>query len=373
MKSNHPSHQLIRNSCVKYSGRVLLFVLALIQIGHLGWAQKRNLPASQAPILQWSTTTTGDTVSALGQNIDCMLQAQNGDYWFGSNGDGVYRYNGKTLIRFTERSGLCSNFILNIQEDRKGNLWLTTREGFCRYNGKSFTDFTHYITNAPYGKLPALRDGLFFGHLKGICYSDGQNFTNFTIQPVDYRPLPHDWNRPYSMYSALIDQAGILWLGTQSKGVCRYDGKTPTYLVDKDLAGPAVRTLFQDKKGILWFGNNGGGLYRYDGKTLSNITEEKGLGNPEFLKGQLHNKPGSLARVFSIHEDRAGNLWIGTIDAGLWRYDGTTLLNYTTKDGLPGNSIWKIYKDKAGELWFVVNGHWVCTFNGKTFTKQLFH
>ncbi|MFM7838959.1 MAG: two-component regulator propeller domain-containing protein, partial [Chitinophagaceae bacterium] len=225
---------------------------------------------------------------------------------------------------------------------------------------------------APYGKLPALRDGLFFGHHKGICYSDGQTFINFTIQPDDYRPLPYNWNRPYSLYSALIDQAGILWFGTQSQGVCRYDGKTLTYLVEKDLAGPAVRTLFQDKKGILWFGNNGGGLYRYDGKTLSNITEEKGLGNPEFLKGQLNNKPGSLARVFSIHEDRTGNLWIGTVDAGVWRYDGTTLVNYTTKDGLPGNSIWKIYKDKAGELWFLVNGQGVCTFNGKSFTTHLF-
>ena len=123
----------------------------------------------------------------------------------------------------------------------------------------------------------------------------------------------------------------------------------------------------------LWFGNNGGGLFRYDGNSLANITEEKGLGNPEFLRGgKFADKLGTLARVWAINEDNEGNLWIGTIDSGLWLYDGTRLTNFTTQNGLTGNAIWAIYKDKKGELWFVTNGNTVCKITGKSFTTVTF-
>lgn len=48
----------------------------------------------------------------------------------------------------------------------------------------------------------------------------------------------------------------------------------------------------------------------------------------------MSDKHGTLARVWTINEDNNGNLWIGTIDACVWRYDGKNLTNYTTKDGL---------------------------------------
>jgi ligand-binding sensor domain-containing protein len=114
-------------------------------------------------------------------------------------------------------------------------------------------------------------------------------------------------------------------------------------------------------------------LFCYDGKTLRNITEENGLENLEFRKGIPNNKMGSLARVWSINDDKQGNIWIGTIDAGVWKYDGKKLINYTTKDGLAGNSIWKIYKDNNGELWFVTDGNSICKIKDNKFVKYEFY
>jgi len=315
----------------------------------------------------------GDTVAAPGKNIDCMFQDRNGNYWFASNGEGVFLYNGSTLTHVTVKHGLCSNFVLSVQQDVNGNIWFSTRDGFCAFNGTTFTDYTQTIINAPAGNLQYVKGGLFFNHMDGICFYNGKTFINFVIHPYNYRPEPNNMNRPYGVYSTLADKAGNIWFGTQSQGVCRYDGTNFTYLTDKNLAGPAVRTLFEDRTGTLWFGNNGGGLFRYDGKTLSNITEERNLGNPEFLKGNFNDKPGSLARVWAINEDAEGNLWIGTIDAGLWKYDGTRLTNYSSRDGLGGDATWYIYKDRQGKLWFVINGETVCTFNGQTFTPFQFH
>ncbi|MDB5125858.1 two-component regulator propeller domain-containing protein [Mucilaginibacter sp.] len=158
-------------------------------------------------------------------------------------------------------------------------------------------------------------------------------------------------------------------------GVCRYDGKIFTWLTAKGLAGPAVRGLLEDKNENLWFGNNGYGLFRYDGKSITNVTQEKGLGNDEFFKtSKVSGKPGlgTMARVSTINEDESGAIWLGTFDAGVWRYDGNKLTNYTTKDGLTSNAINTIYKDTKGKLWFGTYGAGVCIFNGVSFTSFAF-
>lgn len=311
----------------------------------------------------------GDTVRALGKNIDCLLQDAKGNYWFATNGDGIYRYDGKILVQFTEKDGLCCKYVFSLQEDSHGNIWISTHDGICRYDGTGFVNFTDSMSKAVNTAPPYKKSGIFFSQLNNVSFYDGQAFTNFIIHPSSYKPEPSSLNRPYGVYSTLIDKDNNIWFGTQSKGVCRYDGKSFQYFTEKNLEGPAVRCVFQDKAGNLWFGNNGGGLFHYDGTTLRNITEEQGLTNLEFLHGKkLGDKPGSLARVFAINEDSEGNLWIGTADAGVWKYDGKTLKNYTTKDGLGKNSVIAMYKDKQGTLWFA-DMDAVYTFNGSAFTK----
>jgi ligand-binding sensor domain-containing protein len=330
----------------------------------------KDTQTSENKTRQPSVFIIGDTVARLGKDSSCMLQDNKNNYWFACNGQGVYRYDGKTLLNITDKDGLCSNFVTKIEEELNGNLWFSTRDGICSFNGSYFTNYTDSIANAPVKKLKYTANGLLFNQLNSICFYDGLSFTNFVIHPDEYKPPLNTMYRPYSIYSTLADTAGNVWFGTQEKGVCRYDDQSFFWLTEKDLAGPAVRCMFQDKAGILWFGNNGGGLFRYDGKSLRNITEENNLGNDEFLKLQQPlDKPESLARVWTLNDDSLGNLWIGTIDAGVWKYDGTKLTNYNTAHGLTGNAVWTIYKDKKGELWFVVNGEDLFKFNGTTFTK----
>jgi ligand-binding sensor domain-containing protein len=331
-----------------------------------------QLPSGPDPLRLFPSVAVGDTVRTLGKDIGGMVQDAGGNTWFASNGQGIYRYDGRTMVNFTKKHGLISDFATDIQRDVNGHLWITTRDGIGRFDGVVFTDQTENIRNAPSGSPRVTKRGLFFGHPDGVVYFNGSSFTRFAIHPPSYAPAPSNMNRPYSVYSTLVDDKGVAWFGTQSEGVARYDGGKITYVTGKKLDGAAVRSMFQDRNGIVWFGNNGGGLFRYDGRTLTNVTDELGLGNPEFLKGRPVNKPGSLARVWSINEDRNGDLWVGTIDAGAWRYNGNRWTNYTTADGLAGDAIWKIFKDDRGELWFITNGDALCRFNGKGFTKQTF-
>jgi ligand-binding sensor domain-containing protein len=74
--------------------------------------------------------------------------------------------------------------------------------------------------------------------------------------------------------------------------------------------------------------------------------------------------------VFTIAEDDEGNIWFGDRDAGIWKYDGVRMSNYTTKDGLANDHALSICKDDQGVLWFGMEDGKVYTFNGKTFEKQ---
>jgi len=317
--------------------------------------------------------TRSDSASALNglKSIDYIFQDSHNNYWIASNGQGVYYYDGKTTRHYTVADGLPSDDVWTIQEDARHTLWFSTRDGFAQFDGKGFRDLTFLIHHAPLGQPVFDQKGIFFPHLNGVCYYDGVVFTNLRITPPDYKDPETNLYRPFGVYCTLLDSDGKLYLGTQEKGVGIKEGTSVRFLKEHDLAGPAVRTIFKDSKGIFWFGNNGGGLFRFDGTTLRNITEEQNLSNAEFLHGKtLVDKPGSLARVFAINEDKNGNLWIGTADAGVWKMDTTgQLSNYTEKDGLSGKQVTGIFKNRMGELMFVSNGDMISVFDGLRFTK----
>ena len=311
--------------------------------------------------------------NSIDKNIRSIFQDKNGNYWFGTNGAGVYRFDSKTLTQFTMKDGLADNQVINIQEDDLGNIWFGAGTfGISKFDGEKFTilNNTVNITNGKETYWKSSNNDLWF-------YAGGGVF-KYSNSSLDYLPFDPSsssaqTNTPfllsrYGVYSILKDKKGNVWFGTQAEGVCRYDGKTLTWFKEKGLSGPAVLALFEDSKGNLWFGNNGTGLFRYDGKTLTNFTEEKVLINVDF---RAFEKPGfgTLARIYSINEDNNGNIWIGTVDAGVWKYDGNKLTNYTTKDGLTSNAVNTIYKDKKGELWFGTDGHGICRYNGTTFSE----
>lgn len=116
--------------------------------------------------------------------------------------------------------------------------------------------------------------------------------------------------------------------------------------------GEYVVNIFEDSKGNLWFGTLEKGVAKYDGKTLTYLTMTDGL-------------PSN--RVVSMVEDLQGNLWFGT-GSGLSKYDGKMFTNFTTKDGLCDNSISNLLIDRKGDFWI---GTWggVCKFNGSSFTN----
>lgn len=86
--------------------------------------------------------------------IGCGFLDQAGNLWFGSNGEGVYCYDGNVFTHFTEKDGLDNNIVYAILEDNAGNIWVGTKTGLNRLSlsagktiGKTFTQVPIVITN----------------------------------------------------------------------------------------------------------------------------------------------------------------------------------------------------------------------------------
>ena len=71
--------------------------------------------------------------------------------------------------------------------------------------------------------------------------------------------------------------------------------------------------------------------------------------------------------VYAIYQDREGALWFGT-ENGVSRYDGRAFTSFTKRDGLAENWVNAIVEDRSGALWFgTKNG--VSRYDGRTFTS----
>lgn len=233
------------------------------------------------------------------QYIRSIFQDSKGNLWFGTIGEGVVKYDVKTLTYFSNPDGFSSNSVYSINEDKNGNLWFGTDQGVYKYAGKKFKNYNQ-------------KDGLMH---------------------VDI-----------SRKSILVDKSGTLWVGTHG-GVYRYDPSADSkgdqsFSLFQQLPPVNVAGIMEDRSGNIWFASSDKGVFRYDGKTISNIAEKEALGE---------NYAGGIA------QDKAGNMWF-TMKTGICKYDGNKFTEYTAKDGLGGTEFWGIYIERSGIIWVTARG-----------------
>ena len=56
--------------------------------------------------------------------------------------------------------------------------------------------------------------------------------------------------------------------------------------------------------------------------------------------------------IMVIYQDKKNNYWFGSWETGVYKYDGKSILNYTTEQGLPSNRIDEIKEDALGNIYF---------------------
>jgi ligand-binding sensor domain-containing protein len=71
-----------------------------------------------------------------------IIEDRNGNLWFGGEG-GLSRYDGKSFTYF--KDGLINPWVWSILEDKAGNFWVGTRAtGLYHFDGKAFIKYSEY-------------------------------------------------------------------------------------------------------------------------------------------------------------------------------------------------------------------------------------
>lgn len=288
--------------------------------------------------------------------VRSMYQDAKGNFWFGTNGNGIIRYDGKILETITTQGKRSCNAVREIVEDKAGNIWFGTDSGLIKYDGQKFTTFSEKegLQNNEIWALAIDRNGLIWvGSTGGVSHFDGKKFTPFLL------PESTVENPQYMLSSDLVlkfmeDKNGVMWMVTDGNGIFQYNKGEFTHLTQKNgLTDNNAADIFEDKQGNIWIGTFNGGVSKSDGKTYTHYTKEG------IIKG---------AEAYNFCEDSKGNIWFSAEGHGVYRYDGASFTQFTTENGLTNNVVQSILEDHKGQIWF---GTWqgICIYDGQKITN----
>ena len=249
--------------------------------------------------------------------------------------------------------------------DKQGNMWFTTlKEGVFKYDGVSFTNYTvedGLCANQVWTILEDKNGLLWFGTENGLCSFDGKRFNNIALPKPDKSSVQFPW-KIHGIISMIQDKQGIFWIGTTGNGAFRYDGKEFTSFLknegrihpDNGLYNNCINSILEDTLGNIWFSSfTHGGISKFDGKTMTHFGLENGLEDDMI--------------AFS-YMDKSGQLWFGTRDGGMSYFNGIDFTTIIENDHLCKNNMATMFEDSRGNFWvgsYARGG--ICLFNGDSF------
>lgn len=355
--------------------KLTLFLIVLITLfSCTGQGQGENTET------QTNFSMIGRLVTDLDDQIWAIYQDKKGDYWFGSNGKGVFHFDGKTLRQYSKQDGLIDDTIRGLQGDDRGNVYIATPEGVSKYDGKSFTTLEP-IKYSPSNWKLAPSDLWFHcsGRPNDVYRYDGEHLYELELPRKDLNkafgtevkglPFKDSNNSPYSVFGINKDKQGNIWFGTVVAGVFRFDGNSFLWIAENELSTlpdgrvPGVRSMIEDRDGNFWLSNV---ISRY--KIVSN---DSSVGYEKFVGIDMsqENFQDRIRYFNSGLSDENEDLWMTTYTRGVWKYDGDELINFPVMAGETGALLISIYQDNEGILWLGTDNVGVFKFNGDRFEK----
>lgn len=280
--------------------------------------------------------------------VHCILQDKNGFIWFGTDGGGLTRFDGKQFTSFTTTEGLSNDLIYDLAEDKNGVFWIATAKGVSLFKNQKV--------------LPL---------------------------PSEFTPLSGLMIR-----CILIDTKSNIHFGT-NKGAFVYNGKTLQRI--SELKDKIVLGIYEDKSGNYWYGASNAGAYVFDKNgTVKNLTVKDGLRHNScnaFIEGKQGEifiatenglnvlKNGTITvfalpapemakqNVRSLDYDKSGNIWAGTWDCGIYKIEEKKISFFGKNEGITVEGVYCFMEDNDGNYWIGTDGAGAAKLGIQTFTS----
>lgn len=298
-----------------------------------------------------------DSTEQLGY-INTIVQDTDGFMWFGGN-NGLARFDGYSLKFYRSNSvtaaGLISNQINKLMITRNGTMWVATALALHRYNPdsdtfsvfkNSGTDHNSEASNYIHSVFEDSKGRLWLGTSGGLY--------QFLIAEQKYLDFPlsapnNSQGENLTIWNIVQDRDDVIWIGLHNHGIAsitptldqvtfyQYDPLDETSLYNND-----IRSLMIDADNNVWAGSHEGNV-----STLNSARSA-------FYR---HDQIGDIKdAVWSIKQDRQGQIWIGN-GRGLHLIDdqNKTLANYRHTQGeefgLGNYAVREIFENDVGDIW----------------------
>lgn len=288
-----------------------------------------------------------------------------GFIWIGTS-NGLNKFDGYNFTIYSSNNqvenSLPSNFIQSLELDDTGNLWVGTNAGLCMYDYKSDyfirqDSFTQQSVNC----LLVNNNILYAGTSDGIFILDIA--TNKILAELS-TTLNNQFAIP-RINAIAANAEDNIFIGT-SEGLFTFslDKNNPAheaklisieYLSEKNISALEV-----DSDNRVWIGTSEFGLY-----LLDDASKKEEIVN---FHHQIFNESSiGSGKILALTVDNDGKLWIGIENYGL---DILDLKNFKTENAsfhhnlndpsrhnsLSNNSVYSIFNDNRGDIWFGIYG-----------------
>lgn len=318
-------------------------------------------------------------------DVNAITQDRDGYLWFATF-SGLSKYDGYRLQTFrTDNSDLTSDRILGLFVARDSSLYIGTESGgLNRYNPVSET--ISPVVEEPTTSADQVINNIFEDR-KGtvwVCRNDGLGY--LTLRgATTYLHVKNRWRGFYIQCGTALDSCRLL-LSTDAgpviynpeteeiQNILRDEIKTRCFSMQSFADGKIAlsggwgvriydpktddlqricdfssRVTTQDNHGNIWVGSFNRGLYKYDRNGIKIVHYHPKLPIPHAVNS---------FEISALFEDRSGVLWIGTIGGGLSRLNVVEkhIECYTEAQGLCENRIITFLEARDGILWVSTHG-----------------
>ena len=264
-----------------------------------------------------------------------MLRDRDGGLWIATIDRGLLHiHHGKT-DRFSQANGLSGDDVIDLFEDREGNVWVATSNGLDRFREYAVPNISieQGLSNAVTDSVLASKDGsVWIGTASGLNrWRSGQ----ISVLEKLNRSIPG---------SLFQDSSGRIWVST-GNGEFGYVENERFVPMLRDLpTGLPVNSIVELAPGHLWLAHQNAGLFHVsEGRVIHQIHWAE-LGHKDFAWGMAA-------------DPTQRGIWLGFIQGGIaYVVDGRVSQSYSAADGLGAGLVSDLRFDSRGVLWATTAG-----------------
>ncbi len=274
-------------------------------------------------------------------SVRSVAEDVNGRFLLGGEEGQLRTVKDYNLADFQSPEGLTSSGVFCITDSHDGNFWLANRGFIGRWTSKGWLRVgPPGLIPTPLIAAPAKAGGVWVYTPSQLRrYQADGTVTTYSAPSLD------------QARELMEDHSGTIWIASTVRGLTHFrpGGEVFYITATNGLTHTSARCLMEDTEGNIWAGGTLSGLTRLKPRRFLSIGRDEGL-------------PDNAVRT--IAEVAPGQLVVGTHGSSLAQIqEGKVIWKDSSSTDARSQYVWSLLHDRAGRLW-------IGTFNGGLFVQE---